>query len=126
MYQNYHRALKRIGINRTEARSRGLSLHAWRHFLNTELQVAGVPVSKVQSVTGHKSDRMTEWYTHFDAKEFADVRQAQEALIQPDRKKKQNRAKQEQPEKTEKSAALEGRETVIPFRGKATAQRKQA
>jgi hypothetical protein len=29
---------------------------------------------------------MTEWYCHFDPKEFTDVRQAQEALLQPEQK----------------------------------------
>jgi hypothetical protein len=27
---------------------------------------------------------MTEWYTHFDAKEFAEVRGVQEALLLPE------------------------------------------
>jgi hypothetical protein len=44
-----------------------------------------VALSKVQSVTGHKSDRMTEWYTHYDAKEFSEVRNVQETLLLPDR-----------------------------------------
>jgi hypothetical protein len=46
--------------------------------------MANVALSKVQSVTGHKSDRMTEWYTHFDSKEFAEVRGVQEALLLPE------------------------------------------
>jgi hypothetical protein len=110
MYQNYMRALKRIGINRKEARSRGLSLHAWRHFLNTELQVAGVSIAKVQSVTGHKSDRMTEWYCHFDPKDFTDVRQAQEALLSSGARKKHAGAKV----KTE-NPFDHARDRVIPF-----------
>jgi site-specific recombinase XerC len=60
-------------------------MHSWRHFFNTTLQMANVALSKVQSVTGHKSDRMTEWYTHFDAKEFAEVRGVQEALLLPEK-----------------------------------------
>jgi hypothetical protein len=40
-----------------------------------------VPLVKVQTVTGHKSDRMREWYSHFDAKEFGEVAQAQETLL---------------------------------------------
>jgi hypothetical protein len=47
--------------------------------------MANVALSKVQSVTGHKSDRMTEWYTHFDAKDFAEVRGVQEALLLPEK-----------------------------------------
>jgi hypothetical protein len=46
--------------------------------------MANVALSKVQSVTGHKSDRMTEWYTHYDAKEFSEVRNVQETLLLPD------------------------------------------
>jgi site-specific recombinase XerC len=59
-------------------------MHSWRHFFNTTLQIANVALSKVQSVTGYKSDRMTEWYTHFDSKDFAEVRGVQEALLLPE------------------------------------------
>jgi integrase len=129
MYDNYHKALTRIGINQEETKSRGLTLHAWRHFLNTELQVAGISVAKVQSVTGHKSDRMTEWYSHFDPNEFTDVREAQEALLQPKarkaagkkkapKKQKAKTAKKKQTStkaKTEKPASRAGRGKVVPF-----------
>jgi integrase len=84
LYDQFHDALVRIGISREEIKRRGLSLHAWRHFFNTTLQMANVAISKVQSVTGHKSDRMTEWYTHFDSKDFAEVRGVQESLLIPD------------------------------------------
>jgi integrase len=84
MYDGFHRALKRIGLSDEEISGRHLHLHAWRHFCNTELQKAGVPIPQVQSVTGHKSDRMTEWYTHFDPNEFGGIRQAQERLLRPD------------------------------------------
>jgi integrase len=81
LYNQFHRALTRIGIGKGEISRRGLSFHSWRHFLNTELQVMDVPLVKVQSVTGHKSDRMSEWYSHFDAKEFREVAAAQEKLL---------------------------------------------
>jgi hypothetical protein len=32
----------------------------------------------------HKSDRMTEWYLHFDPNEFAQARKVQENLLQPE------------------------------------------
>jgi integrase len=85
IYKKFHLALTGIGIDRKEIRRRGLSIHSWRHFFNTTLQMANVALSKVQSVTGHKSDRMTEWYTHFDAKEFAEVRGVQESLLLPEK-----------------------------------------
>jgi hypothetical protein len=55
--------------------------------------MANVALSKVQSVTGHKSDRMTEWYTHFDAKEFAEVRGVQEALRIPEQSAESNKTR---------------------------------
>jgi integrase len=88
MYDDFHRALNRIGIDDDEISERHLHLHAWRHFCNTELQKAGVSIPKVQSVTGHKSDRMTEWYCHFDPNEFGEIRRAQDALLQPETGKK--------------------------------------
>jgi hypothetical protein len=46
--------------------------------------MANVALSKVQSVTGHKSDRTTEWYTHFDSRDFAEVCGVQEVLLLPE------------------------------------------
>jgi integrase len=74
-------ALEKIGISREEIKQRGLTLHSWRHFLNTELQRQGLTVSQVQSVTGHKSLRMTEWYNHPDARNIPDVTKAQGAIL---------------------------------------------
>jgi integrase len=76
----FNNALQKIGINQAEIRRRGLSLHSWRHFLNTELQRQGLTIQQVQSVTGHKSDRMTEWYSHPDARQIADVVKAQAVI----------------------------------------------
>jgi integrase len=80
VYKEFHRALKRIGIDQAEITRRGLSLHSWRHFLNTELQTQGLTLEQVQAVTGHKSDRMTELYSHFDARKLADVMEAQQVI----------------------------------------------
>jgi len=54
-----NKALNKIGISKDEIKQRGLTLHSWRHFLNTELQRQGLTISQVQSVTGHKSECMT-------------------------------------------------------------------
>ena len=50
-------------------------------FLNTELQKAGLTTQIVQAVTGHKTEKMTEHYTHFDPMEFGDVPNIQAALL---------------------------------------------
>jgi integrase len=81
MYDDYHRALGNIGISDDEISERHLHLHAWRHFLNTELLKGGLSIPQTQAVTRHKSDRMTEWYLHFDPNEFAQALEVQESLL---------------------------------------------
>jgi hypothetical protein len=41
------------------------------------LQRQGLTLEQVQAVTGHKTDRMSEWYSHLDARSIADVVKAQ-------------------------------------------------
>jgi hypothetical protein len=37
IYDEFHKALERVGIGKTEIQRRGLSIHSWRYFLNTKL-----------------------------------------------------------------------------------------
>jgi integrase len=74
-------AFERIGISDDERRRRGITFHSWRHFFNTTLRMANISDSKVQSVTGHSTQAMTEWYTHFNTAELSEVRQVQEDLF---------------------------------------------
>ena len=76
-----NRALMIIGINHEEKLKRNLSFHSWRHFFNTALLTSNVCLSKVQKVTGHKSLKMTEHYTHFDTKQFTEVVVVQNNLL---------------------------------------------
>jgi integrase len=80
LYNSLRRALQNIGLSREEIARRGLCLHAWRHFVNTDLQLQGLTIPQVQAVTGHKSDRMTELYNHPDARQIADVMKAQDEI----------------------------------------------
>jgi integrase len=80
LYDNLHRALQKIGLSREEISRRGLSLHAWRHFVNTGLQLQGLTIPQVQAVTGHKPERMSEWYNHPDARQIAGVMKAQDRI----------------------------------------------
>jgi integrase len=77
-------ALASIGIDGAEKKKRNLTPHAWRHFLNTNLRASGVVDAKVQSITGHKSQSMTDRYTHFYSEEFNEVRNIQETLLLPE------------------------------------------
>jgi integrase len=81
IYAEYSRALGRIGISAEEKRKRNLTFHSWRHFLNTLLRMSNVADGKVQKVTGHLSMKMTEHYTHFDARQFTEVRNVQAELL---------------------------------------------
>lgn len=84
MYKHFHRALQNIGIREDEISERHLHLHAWRHFFNTEMLKGGMTVTQAQAITGHKSERMTEWYCHFDPAEFGKAKEIQETLLRPD------------------------------------------
>jgi integrase len=79
--KEFTRALKRIGLAGEEIKKRGLTPHGWRHFVNTELQLQGLTVLQVQAVTGHSSNRMTEHYSHLDARHIRDIAKAQAAIL---------------------------------------------
>jgi len=87
IFKGLKKALNNIGITNEEIGERGLNIHAWRHFCNTELQKAGLTIQKVQAVTGHKSEKMTERYTHFDPLDFGEVPKIQAALLKKKHKK---------------------------------------
>jgi integrase len=86
-------ALNNIGINDKEIKRRGLTMHAWRHFLNTDLLRQGFSVKQVQGVTGHKSEHMTNRYNHLDAMQIANVVKAQEAIAGKKKTKKADKNK---------------------------------
>ena len=90
LYLALQRAFAKIGIDEDEQKKRGLNIHAWRHFCNTELLRGGLSVKKVQAVTGHKTEAMTDNYTHFDPLEFSEVNKIQEMLLEPKNSKQHN------------------------------------
>jgi len=77
----FNQALRNIGISEEERKRRTITIHSWRHFLNTELLRQGMTVKQVQGVTGHKSERMTEMYNHPGEGQISDVIKAQAAII---------------------------------------------
>jgi integrase len=79
--RGFEKALGNIGISHTERLERNLSFHAWRHFFNTVLRMNDVTDAKVQSVTGHRSRKMTDHYTHFDTRQFTEIREVQTKLL---------------------------------------------
>jgi integrase len=74
-------ALSGIGIDLDEQKRRGLTFHSWRHFFNTSLLLANVPVPKVQKLTDHSSVALTELYTHIKKSDLDEITSVQEKLI---------------------------------------------
>lgn len=69
--RNFYAALKGIGITEDIRQERRISFHSWRHFFNSLLINARVPLLKVQTLTGHSTQRMSENYFHVD--DYEDV-----------------------------------------------------
>ena len=77
----FQAAMINTGISGTEIKRRGLTVHGWRHFLNTELLRQGLTIEQIQVVTGHITDGMTtDRYNHLDARQLADVMKAQQVI----------------------------------------------
>lgn len=74
-------AMACIGISEEERRGRNISFHSWRNFANTTYRALGIADSKLQKLTGHTTQAMTEHYSHFRASDFADLLEAQEGLF---------------------------------------------
>jgi integrase len=126
-YDEFHRALNRIGIDQQEIKRRGLSIHSWRHFLNTELQKQGLSLQQVQAVTGHKSDRMTEWYNHFDARQLSTVMDAQHVITGAREPGKAVRKGADKTGVVQQTATAGKAMRVVPFPAqKTTKKRKRA
>jgi len=81
IYRETGIAFDRIGMDREERRKRRITIHHWRHFLNTALLMANINTLKVQKVTGHKSLSMTKHYAHFDSRDFTEVLDVQNNLL---------------------------------------------
>lgn len=74
-------ALHQIGITEETRRERNITFHSWRHWFNSLLINARVPLHKIQSITGHLTDAMTEHYYHVHIEDMQDVRQIQEGIF---------------------------------------------
>ena len=83
VYKALYQALDRIGINEEERKRRNLSMHGWRHFFSTELEMADIPDSRAREVTGHSSRKTRKRYNHLDNLRMLDVIQLQEKLMEP-------------------------------------------
>jgi len=75
----FYKALESIGITENIRRMRNITFHSHRHFLNSLLINSNIPLQKIQSITGHLTQEMTQHYYHLD--EMEDVQRVQERLF---------------------------------------------
>lgn len=76
-------ALERIGIDEDTRKERVITFHSHRHFLNSLLLNAKIPLQKVQQITGHGSIEMSNHYYRID--DMADVLQITDSIIAGDK-----------------------------------------
>lgn len=57
-----------------------LTFHSFRHFLNTRLVAAEIPLTKIQAIIGHESKEMTQHYAHLNDKDLESFRRLQLSL----------------------------------------------
>ncbi len=73
-------ALSAIGISGKARKQRNVTFHSWRHLFNS-LCRSRIPDYKLQRLTGHRTQEMTEHYTHLNISDFADVVALQEEVL---------------------------------------------
>jgi len=61
--ESFNKAIIASEISEEERRRRRLTFHSWRHWYDSYLR-GQVPDHVIQGLTGHKSDRMMERYSH--------------------------------------------------------------
>ena len=73
-------ALGAIGIDEEERKARAIIFHSWRHFLNS-VSRGRVPDEKLRIMTGHRTEEMTEHYTHLLEEDYTEIRKVQEDVF---------------------------------------------
>jgi integrase len=118
IYRAFKKALEKIGIDHAERMKRNLTFHAWRHFFNTALRMENVADAKVQSVTGHLTQKETDHYTHFDTRQFTEIRDVQTKLLPDDTDKKPAKKKTAKTGQAKRTTAKTGKKKTGQPEGK--------
>jgi integrase len=77
--KSFYKAMKAIGITSGIRKERNITFHSHRHFLNSLLINSNIPLQKIQKITGHLTQEMTQHYYHLD--EMTDVQKVQDELF---------------------------------------------
>lgn len=79
--RSLYTAMRSIGISEQERRDRNITFHSWRHWFNSLLINARIPIQKIQSLTGHLTNEMSQHYYHLQMEDMRDVLQVQESIF---------------------------------------------
>ena len=71
-----------------------MSFHPWRHFANTSMRLADVPIVKIQEAIGHLTMDMTDNYTQISKADLDEITTVQERLLTTPKGKRRLRKKQ--------------------------------
>jgi integrase len=77
-----------IEIGKTARDTRNLSFHSMRHSFVTRAREAGLPDFVVSALSGHKTSRMVEHYSHQTASAVEAARDSLEAAFRQEDEKK--------------------------------------
>jgi integrase len=78
--KHFYRALERVGVSPEQRKEQNITIHSLRHTFNS-LMRNRIPDSKPRKLTGHKSEEMTDHYTHFQIEDFHDVAAIQNEIF---------------------------------------------
>lgn len=75
-----YNALAEIGIDENARKARLISFHSWRHFFNSVMR-GHVPDEKLRLMTGHRTEEMTEHYTHPLEEDYKEAKKVQDDVF---------------------------------------------
>lgn len=78
----FNSRLEQMGISTAVREKRNITFHSWRHFYNSMLRGRpGIPDHVLRQLTGHKSEAMTDRYTHVTEEQRAAVAALAEGIF---------------------------------------------
>jgi integrase len=80
LLRSFYGALRKIGITEEQRKARKLVYHGLRHTFTSHVRKE-LPDPMVQRLTGHKSTRMLDEYSHWSLEDFRNVITIQEGFF---------------------------------------------
>ncbi len=74
-------ALNGLGMDTAEIKEKNITFHSWRHYFNTVMRTNNIADSKLQQMTGHKSSKMTDHYTHYGVQDLEEISRVQAKIL---------------------------------------------